>query len=56
MLLDNADVKRLGSHDWRKQEFEHFEKDMTGDNPRFPCIFGSMGLNRNELRFSFLMM
>ncbi|MCP1181952.1 YqcI/YcgG family protein [Paenibacillus sp. 1781tsa1] len=53
MLLDNADVKRLDSHDWRKQEFEHFEKDMTSESPRFPCIFGSMGLSRNELRFSF---
>lgn len=38
---------------WKVNSFLNFEKKLRNKKDRFPCIFASLGLDRNMLRFGF---
>jgi FPC/CPF motif-containing protein YcgG len=52
-MYEQAEILLFSDDDWRKKAFLSFHADMTQENPRFPCVFGTKGLKQNQLRFGF---
>lgn len=52
-MFSKKDILRLSEDDWRKQSFLKFEQKMLDPNNKFPCVFGSRGFEKDELRFCF---
>lgn len=50
-MLTNDDCTYLNG--WKKSAFEHFHDTLLNKEKKFPCIFGSMGMAKKMLRFSF---
>ncbi|MED4287108.1 YqcI/YcgG family protein [Priestia megaterium] len=52
-MFEKNEILNWDENDWKKKAFVNFTEDLTGKNPKFPCIFGTSGYQKNELRFDF---
>ncbi|PGR70381.1 YqcI/YcgG family protein [Bacillus cereus] len=52
-MFEKDQILNFNENDWRKKSFSSFSQDLTGTNPKFPCVFGTNGFKANQLRFAF---
>ncbi|MEK5339158.1 YqcI/YcgG family protein [Weizmannia sp. FSL W8-1119] len=52
-MFEKSEIMELSEKDWRRKVFYDFSRDLTSKDPKFPCVFGASGFQRNELKFDF---
>lgn len=52
-MFEKDEILEWQEKDWKKDVFLNFVEDLTAKEPKFPCIFGTSGYKKNELRFDF---
>lgn len=53
-MYENNEILKFEDTDWRKEVFMSFANDLTSEDPKFPCVFGSSGFVKNQIRYDFL--